>query len=135
MKIKGRVISKGLAQGEVLSTHEPITFLGGVDSKTGVVTEKGHELNGECVAGKILVFPRGKGSTVGSYVIYGLKKQGKAPAAIINLEAEEVVATGAIIAGIPMLDSVGSASFKSLKKGMRVSVNAEEGYIESEESD
>ncbi len=134
MRIKGRVISKGIAEGEVLATKEAITFLGGVDPKTGIVVEKGHELEGKCIAGKILVFPKGKGSTVGSYVIYGLKRMGKSPAAMINLDAEEVVATGAIIAGIPMLDSIGGRSVKSLKNGMRVLVNAVEGYVELEGS-
>ncbi len=135
MIIKGRVTSKGIAQGEVLSTSEPISFLGGVDSESGTVVERGHELEGESLAGKVLVFPKGKGSTVGSYVIYGLKKKGKAPAAIVNLEAEEIVATGAIISSIPMLDAISEADFKSLKSGKRVLVNAEEGYIELEDSD
>lgn len=134
MRFKGRVTSKGIAEGEVLSTDEAITFLGGVDSETGIVVERGHELEGKSVAGKVLVFPRGKGSTVGSYVIYGLKKKGKAPAAIINLEAEEIVATGAILANIPMLDSIEEKHFKSLKSGMHVLVNAEEGYVEMEDS-
>lgn len=134
MRIEGRVISGGIAEGEVLSTNEAITFLGGVDSETGVVIERGHELEGKSMAGKVLVFPRGKGSTVGSYVIYGLKKKGKAPLAIINLDAEEMVATGAIVADIPMLDSIDNESFKSLKSGVRVLVNAEEGYIEMEDS-
>ncbi len=134
MRIKGRPTSKGIAEGEVLSTDEAITFLGGVDSETGIVVERGHELEGKSVAGKVLVFPRGKGSTVGSYVIYGLKKNGKAPAAIINLEAEEIVATGAILANIPMLDSIEERHFKLLKSGMNVLVNAEEGYVEMEAS-
>ncbi|MEE9594185.1 MAG: DUF126 domain-containing protein [Candidatus Hydrothermarchaeales archaeon] len=134
MRIKGRATSKGIAEGEVLSTDEAITFLGGVDPETGIVVERGHELEGKSVAGKVLVFPRGKGSTVGSYVIYGLKKNGKAPAAIINLEAEEIVATGAILANIPMLDSIEKKHFKLLKSGMNVLVNADEGYVEMEDS-
>lgn len=132
MMIRARVICKGVAEGEVLSTEEPLTFLGGVDARTGIVVERGHDLEGECIAGRVLVFPRGKGSTVGSYVIYGLKKAGKAPAAIINLDAEEMVATGAIVSNIPMLDSLEEGSFKRLRSGMRVLVNAVEGYVETE---
>jgi hypothetical protein len=135
MRIKGRIIARGIAKGEVLSTNEAITFLGGVDSETGIVIERGHEIEGKSTAGRVLVFPRGKGSTVGSYVIYGLMKKGKAPLAIVNLEAEEIVATGAILAGIPMLDSINEESFKLLKSGINVVVNAEEGYIEMEDSD
>ncbi|HDI12692.1 MAG TPA: DUF126 domain-containing protein, partial [Hadesarchaea archaeon] len=66
--MRGRSISPGKTRGEALVSREPIGFYGGVDPKTGVVIEKGHELEGKCVRGKILVFPQGKGSTVGSYV-------------------------------------------------------------------
>ncbi len=128
MRIKGRIISKGKAEGAALVTSEPITFLGGVDARSGKIVERGHELEGEGIAGKILVFPRGKGSTVGSYVIYGLKKAGLAPAAIVNEKAEEMVATGAIVAGIPMIDSLTRG--RAIKNGMRLLVNAEEGYVE-----
>ncbi len=132
MKIKGRIISKGTAEGKALVTKEAITFLGGVDATTGEVVEKGHELEGESIAGKVLVFPRGKGSTVGSYVIYGMKKGGTAPVAIINVEAEEIVATGAIVSGIPMLDSLEKDPLLLFKNGMRLLVNADEGYVEIE---
>ncbi len=102
----GRVIKAGTAEGEALVSPEPIGFLGGVDGETGVVTERGHSLEGQCVAGKVLVFPTGKGSTVGSYVLYQLAAAGRAPAAIVNAESEPIVAVGAIIAGIPMVDRV-----------------------------
>ena len=85
---------------------DPIGFLGGVDPDTGVVVEPGHPLEGQCVAGRVLVFPTGKGSTVGSYTLYRLARNGLAPAAIINAEADPVVAVGAIIAEIPMVDQV-----------------------------
>ena len=85
---------------------EPIGFLGGVDPETGIVVERGHPLEGRCIAGKVLVFPTGKGSTVGSYTLYRLARKGLAPAAIINAESDPVVAVGAIIAGIPMVDRI-----------------------------
>ena len=56
--------------------------------------------------GKILVFPNGKGSTVGSYTLYRMKKNAMAPAAIINKECETVVAVGAIISEIPCIDEI-----------------------------
>ncbi len=102
----GRVIKAGAAEGEALVSEEPIGFLGGVDGETGVVTERGHPLEGQCVAGKVLVFPTGKGSTVGSYVLYQLAANRIAPAAILNAESEPIVAVGAIIAEIPMIDRI-----------------------------
>jgi len=106
MEMKGRIISKGTAQEEALVTSQPISFYGGVDPNTGEVLEKGHELQGKSVKGKILVFPTGKGSTVGSYTLYRLKKNGMAPAGIINRECETVVAVGAIISEIPCVDKI-----------------------------
>jgi predicted aconitase with swiveling domain len=106
MELKGRIISKGTAQERALVTSMPISFYGGVDPNTGEVIEKGHDLQGKSVKGKILVFPTGKGSTVGSYTLYRLKKNGVAPAGIINRECETVVAVGAIISEIPCVDKI-----------------------------
>lgn len=104
MELTGRVIKRGTAAGRALVSPEPIGFLGGVDPDTGVIIEKGHPLEGACVTGTILCFPTGKGSTVGSYTLYWMKKVGTAPAAILNAESETIVAVGAIISDIPMLD-------------------------------
>ena len=106
MELKGRIISRGVAEGEALTTTQPISFYGGVDPETSEILEKGHELQGKQIRGKILVFPTGKGSTVGSYTLYRLKNGGVAPAAIINRECETVVAVGAIISEIPCVDEI-----------------------------
>jgi len=123
----GRMISPGKAEGEAIVSLEPIGFYGGIDSKTGIVIEKGHPLEGQSITGKILVFPRGKGSTVGSYVIYGLQKNGVGPAAIVNEETETIVAAGAILAGVPCVDQIDIAQFKT---GDRLRVDAEKGIVE-----
>ncbi len=113
MELKGRIISKGTAQEEALVTSQPISFYGGVDPNTGEVLEKGHELKGQSIKGKILVFPNGKGSTVGSYTLYRLKKNGVAPAGMINRECETVVAVGAIISEIPCVDKIDISKIKT----------------------
>lgn len=106
MELKSRIILKGKVQGEAMVTSQSISFYGGVDPNTGEIIEKGHELQGKTVKGKILVFPNGKGSTVGSYTLYRMKKNGVAPAGMINRECETVVAVGAIISEIPCVDKV-----------------------------
>ncbi len=125
--MKGRTINQGKAEGEAIVSTEPIGFYGGIDAKTGIVIEKGHELEGKCVTDKILVFPCGKGSTVGSYVLYGLKINGAAPAAIVNKETETIVATGVILADIPCVDQI---DISEIKTGDRLRVNADEGIVE-----
>lgn len=129
-KLKGRTISKGCAKGEVLLSRDPISFLGSVDPKTGIVVEENHVLAGKSIKGKVLVFPHGKGSTVGSYVMYQLKKNGTAPAAIINLETEPIVAVGAIVSEIPMVDLLERNPYEFLKDGDIILVNGSGGYIE-----
>jgi len=113
MELKGRIIFKGNTEGEALVTTQPISFYGGVDPETGVITEKGHELEGKNIKGKILVFPNGKGSTVGSYAIYRLKKNNVAPAGMINKECETIVAVGAIISEVPCIDMIDISKIKN----------------------
>ena len=122
-QLKGRIIYKGKAEGEALVTTQPISFYGGVDPNTGVVIEKGHQLQGLSVKEKILVFPQGKGSTVGSYTLYRLKKNGAAPAGMVNRECETIIAVGAIISEIPCVDKVDTTKIKT---GCKVRIENDE---------
>jgi predicted aconitase with swiveling domain len=115
-QLTGRIIYKGKAEGEALVTNTPISFYGGVDPNTGIVLEKGHELEGISIKNKILVFPQGKGSTVGSYTLYRMKKTGTAPIGMINKETETIVAVGAIISEIPFVDKIDITKIKTGNK-------------------
>jgi len=128
MLIRGRGIAKGRGEGLLLVSPAPLSFLSGVDPATGIIVEKGHPLQGRCIAGKVLAFPYGKGSTVGSYVLYALSQSGHAPAAIINTEAESIIATGAIIGKIPMIDHI-EISMDRLRNGVHVVVDGEAGEM------
>jgi len=123
----GRKISKGKVSGTALVSEKTISFYGGVDPNTGIVLEKGHDLEGKSVAGTIFVFPKGSGSTVGSYTLLRLKKNGKAPLAIINRECETIVAVGAIISDIPCVDKI---DISRIKTGQKVTVDGDSGTVE-----
>jgi predicted aconitase with swiveling domain len=127
MELRGRTIKAGCAEGPALVSTEPVGFLGGVDPETGVVVEPGHPLQGRSVAGRVLVFPTGKGSTVGSYTLYRLARAGVAPVAIVNAESEAIVAVGAIMAGIPMVDQV---DISLIETGDRVRLNGDRVWVE-----
>ena len=120
MKLKGRAIYEGRAEGVALVSSTPMSFYGGVNPDTGEVVERGHELRGQSIKGKVLVFPHGKGSTVGSYVMYRLAKNGVAPSAIVNAKCETIVAVGAIISEIPCIDMVDIGKIRS---GAKVKVD------------
>jgi predicted aconitase with swiveling domain len=124
MILQGRKIFPGKATGQALVSKMGISFYGGVDPETGVITEKGHDLEGRSIAGAILVFPRGKGSTVGSYILYRLQKNGHAPLAIINAECETITAVGCIIAEIPCIDQI---DLSLIQAGITIEVNADKG--------
>jgi len=113
MELKGRIIFKGKIKGEALVTSQPVSFYGGVDPDSGILVEKGHELEGKNIKGKILVFPTGKGSTVGSYTLYRMKKNNTAPVGMINKECETIVAVGAIISEIPCVDKIDVSKIKT----------------------
>jgi len=124
--MKGRKIFKGKISGEALVTDDDISFYGGCDPESGEIVEKGHGLEGKSVSGKILVFPSGKGSTVGSYVLYALKKANKAPLAIVNKVMDPVVAVGCIISEIPAVDQI---DIEKIKNGQKVEVDADKGVV------
>jgi len=125
-KLKGRVIVEGQCKAEALVSAKPISFLGGVDPADGKIIEKNHDLCGKCVKDKVLCFPHGHGSTVGSFVLYSLAKKNMAPKAIINQTADPVVVVGAIIANVPMIDQI---DIKRIKTGDVVEVNAYDGFV------
>ena len=120
LKLKGRAIFGGKAEGKALVTSSPISFYGGVDPDSGEVVERGSELAGQSVKGRVLVFPYGKGSTVGSYVLYRLAKNNAAPCAMVNAKCETIVAVGAIISEIPCVDMV---DVGRIRPGVRVRVD------------
>lgn len=124
--LNGRVIVEGHVKAEALVSRKPISFLGGVDPADGKIIEKNHDLCGQCIKDKILCFPHGHGSTVGSYVLYSLAKKALAPKAIINQKADPVVVVGAIIADIPMIDQV---DISQIKTGDTVDVDTSKGLV------
>ncbi len=127
MRLAGRAVSPGRGRGTALVSAKPVSFLGGVDPATGIVRDPASDIRGERVAGRVLAFPSGKGSTVGSYVLYGLARRGVAPAAIVNERTETIVATGCILGGIPLVDRI---DVTAIVTGDRVAVDGDAGSVE-----
>lgn len=125
-ELKGRAIVPGNCEGRALVSMKPLGFLGDVDSNSGVIVKENHDLYGKEIKGRILCFPYGHGSTVGSYVLYSLAKKGVGPKAIVNEIADPVVVVGAIISEIPMVDKIG---IKQIKTGDKVEVDGGAGTV------
>ncbi len=130
MRITGRPVSEGFARGQVLLSREPITFFGGVDPRTSEVVEPSHPLKGEKLAGKILVLPHSKGSTVGSYVLLRMARRGVAPAGVVTVRPDEVVIIGCIISGIPSMTGIDEASLDKIRPGSLAEIRVGRDYAE-----
>jgi len=126
VELKGRPVVAGKARGVALVSKRPLSFLGGVDPESGVITERGHDVEGRSLRDVVFCFPHGHGSTVGSYVLYSLAKRGLGPRAIVNVEADPVVVVGAVIAGIPMVDQI---DINLIRDGALVEVDGSEGTV------
>jgi predicted aconitase with swiveling domain len=127
--LKGRTIVKGQSSGEAIVTDKTISFVGGIDTRTGEFTEHEHPLFRQNIRGKVLVYPTGKGSTGGSYILYEAASNGVGPAAIINRRIEQVTAVGAILAEIPTVDRIEPDPVETIRTGDFVEVNATTGTI------
>ena len=116
MTLKGRSIVNGFVEGEVVKFDKPLVILSDIDEKRG-------QILGRDIKDKIVVFPWGAGSTVGSYTIYGLKYYNNLPKAFILKRAETIVAAGAIIANIPTVDKI---EISKIKDGDYVLIKGQE---------
>ena len=129
-KVSIRTIVEGKVEGEAIVSTKPISFLGGVDARTGEITDPENTLFGKSIKDKIFVFPEGQGSTVGSYVIYGLGINDVAPLAMIANQAETIVIAGAVLAEIPLVDQPSEYIIDKIKSGDIIKVDTSKGIIE-----
>ena len=128
--LRGRKVIGGSAEGEAVVTKEPVSFLGGVNPDKGVVVERGHELEGQSITGKIFIFPHGKGSTAGPCIIYAMAKRKTAPVAMINVEAEPIIAVGAAMGNIPLVDRLDKNPLEVIATGDHVRIDGDQGIVE-----
>ena len=114
-----KILVQGKTQGTILKSNDPINFLGTVDKKTGIISDKNHDLYQKSMKDTVLVFPSGLGSSVGAYTIYSIKSNETAPLAMICKKADLTVATGCALANIPLI-TISDEEFESIKTGMKI---------------
>jgi len=119
-----KILVQGKIEGIILKSETAINFLGTVDKKTGIISDKNHELFEKSIKNSVLVFPSGVGSSVGAYTIYSIKANNSAPLAMICKKADLTVATGCALANIPMV-IVSDEEFSSLQNGQKISLDTE----------
>ena len=122
-----KVLVSGKVEGTVLKSKDAINFLGTVDKKTGIISDKNHDLYEKSIKDTILVFPSGVGSSVGAYTIYSIKSNGTAPLAMICQKADLTVATGCALANIPLV-ILSDEEFSSISNGMKLSLDTDSSH-------
>ncbi len=127
---RGRSIARGSGEGEALVSQHPLSFFGSVDPETGIVTERGHELQGAKLAGRVLVLPPMKGSTASTWILARLAENGVAPSAIVITKADIILISGAIIGKIPTVDNFDFDPIARFKTGQKLRVSGDEGTVE-----
>ena len=127
--LKGRGASKGVVEGEALVIHDTIAFLSDISITEGIITCPQSKFKGQSVSDKILIFPTGKGSTADPYGFYMLKKAGKAPKAVINVDANPTTVAGAIVSQTPMVYKLDKNPFDIIETGDHVLVDGNKGIV------
>jgi predicted aconitase with swiveling domain len=130
IEIKARGVVKGRAQGSALVADATLSFWGEVDAVTGTVIAVGHPLEGQSLAGRVLVIRSTKGSSGTPMILRLAGLEGKAPAAMINVQVDGLAALGCIVNGIPMVADLESDPFESIATGDHVLVDAEQGLVQ-----
>lgn len=129
VNIRCHKLAKGFGEGEALVSKDPICFYL-VEPKTGVVRERGHQLEGKSIAGKVLVFPTGKASS--AVQMDGLVKlllNRNTPKAMIVTDVEPVLLGSAVLTKIPLVDRLETDPFEAIKSGDFVKVDADKGTV------
>jgi predicted aconitase with swiveling domain len=136
LTVRGQGVIKGFAEGLALVSRQNLSLWGGLNPKTGLIIDRRHELYGQQVRGKVLVFPYGKGSTTGAIVFLEAVKCGNAPAAIVNIETEPILASGALMAQIfyrktiPIVDRLDRNPVEVIRTNDYVRVDGDRGLVE-----
>jgi len=124
-----RPISEGKGEGEALLSTDALCFAM-CDADTGCVLEKGHCLDGRSVAGKVLVMPTGKGSSVvQADGLYRLITKDTAPAAVVIQTPEPVLVSTIIAMEVPLVDTVDPAFYDNVEEGDHITVDAVAGTL------
>lgn len=128
-EFRGRQVVPGAVRGVAVVTQERVSFFGGVDASTGQVSERGHQLEGLSVAGKVLVYPGGKGSTGATYALLSMAADGIAPLAMLSPEIDNVTVVGAVLGKISTVDRLPRELFEVVQSGDWIEVDGEHGIV------
>lgn len=136
-KFSAQLLVPGVGRGAALILREPLSLWGGLDPETGVIIDQRHPNVGQSVTQKVLLMPGSRGSSSASSILLEAVRAGTAPAAIITLERDAIVALGAAVAralygSSPPVARLDTCAYAEIRAGDRVVVTCteEDSYVE-----
>ena len=127
--LRGRPVVGGVAEGVALVTRQTISGFGGINPKTGEITERRHELVGQSFKDRILVFPGAKGSSGWASNFQSARLAGAAPRAILFNVMTTKIALGAIVMRVPAVTDLDQDPIEAIRTGDLVRVDGDQGIV------
>ena len=118
-------------RGEALVSHKPISFLGGVNTETGMIIDEHSDIYGQCMKGKILIYPFGKGSTGDTLRLWRSCFNGVGPVAIMNDRPDPIQVEGALLAEIGVVFGFEQKPTEAFQSGQML--HMKDGVVSVEE--
>jgi predicted aconitase with swiveling domain len=128
--LRGRKVVGGVAEGEAIVTKDTISGWGGIESSTGTIIERRHELVGHSFKDKVLVFPGAKGSSGYSHYFHLARVAGAAPKAMLFNKMTTKAALGAVVTRAPAMTDFDRDPLTVIETGDWVKVDADRGIVE-----
>ena len=131
IRLVGRPVIAGEAEGPLLHSGEPLSFWGGYDAETGRIIDRRHPLAGENGAGSVLALPATRGSSTTAAVLLEAIRRGTAPAALITLGVDSFLSLASFVGEemhdrVPPLVAVEEDAFRALAAWPRLAVRGRE---------
>ena len=100
-----------------------------LDRIKGIFSRPSHALHGQNYVGKVIVLNTAKGGVATSWMLHEMKSRDMAPAALILNSANPIMAQGAALAGIALVDRFDVDITQAIKSGETVTVDPTTGLL------
>lgn len=138
----GTTLHEGRASGPILRLDEPLSLWGGSDPETGTIVDRRHPQFGETLQGRVLVMPRGRGSSSSATVLAEQIRRGVGPSAIVIAEIDPILPIGALAAAalygiaVPIV-RIAMEEYETLPRSgsLRVDARADSAVLDLEDGD
>ena len=117
-------------EADIVLSKDTFSIRYDMDRETGVISRRGHALEGQSLAGKIVYFPAVQGGVAAGWAFLALVHRRVAPAGVLFGRTNPVMIQGLVLAGIPAMHRVSPDPFTVFETGDRVRMSPSRGVVE-----